>query len=251
MTALSGKTRGQQIFFDSLSAAGLVGTYGLGQYDKVWDYLVADPSQRDDIFVEEGAPKTFAFSADLQGNLQMVCVDSHIALGSVGGLDVGGTVKFTLRIYRQIAGAIVRIAKRVGMKPAQVQAIIWIVRKRILDNAEFSSGIWVDLKELRKVKNPRDTSFYMEAGWFDDHFDNGRWLEWLFEQATPWEIQEGKVWYDDAILEIAKLSAELGVTPRYLADVVAMISPGREWSRNIDQAVEVIHCYRWATRDQR
>lgn len=241
----------QQTFKDSLSAAGLVGGYGLDQYEKVWDYLQAPVEERDTIFTEDGAPKTWSFSQNLQGNLRMVCVDSHIAWASVGAFDSGGTLKFTLKTYHRIAKAVVELAKANDIKPAQMQAILWVVRKRILDGREFSSGIFPEYKERRQESNPRDTTCYMEVPMFDDHFDHGSWLQWLWEQATPEEIAEGMTWYDDAIVDIAYKAAELGVTPRYLADIVAMISPGREWSRNIEQAVEVIHCYRWATRSNR
>ena len=74
--------------------------------------------------------KVRSFAANLAGNLDVVTVDTHAAQIASG--DVCNTLRVdTWKRYEPVASAYVAAAKRVGIKPATLQAITWVVWKRL------------------------------------------------------------------------------------------------------------------------
>ena len=75
------------------------------------------------------APKVRAFAANLGGNLDAVTVDTHA--GQAAWADPLHNGKWTLAQYRVIASVYQKLALEVGLQPAALQAVVWVVWKRL------------------------------------------------------------------------------------------------------------------------
>ncbi len=109
---------------------GNLGVYGQRNVHKALRCLELDNPLSE--FSEKTGPKTRAFYACLVDpeNVVDVCIDRHAASAALGrrGSRGGSAVeRIPLTLYRWIARHYVAIAKRVGLAPHQVQAIIWSV----------------------------------------------------------------------------------------------------------------------------
>lgn len=77
-------------------------------------------------------PKTCAFMRNLSGDMSCVTVDGHatnIALGTSTSLD--NVVTLTKTQYLLIEALYIEAASRVGVEPAQMQAITWVTYRRL------------------------------------------------------------------------------------------------------------------------
>lgn len=79
--------------------------------------------------------KTRAFYQNITDptNIEPVTIDGHMVLAFY---DLDGTMKdaqklLSIRIYREIADAVRMIARAEGIIPHQMQAILWMTRKRV------------------------------------------------------------------------------------------------------------------------
>jgi len=63
-------------------------------------------------------------------------------------------------------------------------------------------------------------------------------------RASPKNIDEGMVWYDDAMRFSRKLAREYKVTRRTSAGVIACLSPNNKWERTKFDAEQLISYYR-------
>lgn len=81
-------------------------------------------------------PKVRAFAANLAGDMAPVTVDVWMVRAILGD-DGPADGRIGAKLYRECADVVTRVARAVGMPPAIVQAIIWVVTK---DAARRSAG---------------------------------------------------------------------------------------------------------------
>lgn len=74
--------------------------------------------------------KVRSFAANLAGDYSVVTVDTHAAQIANGSI-LGNLRVDTWKRYTPVANAYVDAAKRVGVKPAELQAITWLVWKQL------------------------------------------------------------------------------------------------------------------------
>lgn len=99
--------------------------------EKGWSILVDELTDDDDILSRLNGQKIRSFYSNIRG-LNEVTIDGHalnIALGVRQGLTTDKT-NMGKKVYRQMQDAYVRAAKRVGIKPHELQAITWTTWKR-------------------------------------------------------------------------------------------------------------------------
>jgi hypothetical protein len=98
---------------------------------KAWSILEDDLTDDDDILTRLNGQKIRSFYSNIRG-LDEVTIDGHaynIALGIRQGLTTDKT-NMGKKLYRDMQSAYVRAAKRVGVKPHELQAITWTTWKR-------------------------------------------------------------------------------------------------------------------------
>lgn len=99
--------------------------------EKAWSILVDELTDDDDILSRLNGQKIRSFYSNIRG-LNEVTIDGHalnIALGIRQGLTTDKT-NMGKKVYRQMQEAYVRAAKRVGIRPHELQAITWTTWKR-------------------------------------------------------------------------------------------------------------------------
>lgn len=99
--------------------------------EKAWSILVDELTDDEDILSRLNGQKIRSFYSNIRG-LNEVTIDGHalnIALGVRQGLTTDKT-NMGKKVYRQMQDAYVRAAKRVGIKPHELQAITWTTWKR-------------------------------------------------------------------------------------------------------------------------
>lgn len=99
--------------------------------EKAWSILEDDLTDDDDILTRLNGQKIRSFYSNIRG-LTEVTIDGHaynIALGIRQGLTTDKT-NMGKKLYRDMQSAYVRAAKRVGVKPHELQAITWTTWKR-------------------------------------------------------------------------------------------------------------------------
>lgn len=62
----------------------------------------------------------------------------------------------------------------------------------------------------------------------------------VYHLANADEIQAGLSWYLDANQQAARLAKENGLTIRQCAGVIAAVSPGLKWEKNVEAAERII-----------
>ena len=98
---------------------------------KAWSILEDDLTDDDDILTRLNGQKIRSFYSNIRG-LNEVTIDGHalnIALGIRQGLTTDKT-NMGKKVYREMQEAYVKAAKRVGVKPHELQAITWTTWKR-------------------------------------------------------------------------------------------------------------------------
>jgi len=65
----------------------------------------------------------------------------------------------------------------------------------------------------------------------------------VYYQATPVDIQEGKVWYNDAFNVCQMLAIKYELNLASVVGVVSALSPNNKWDRNIYDAEQLIRAY--------
>ena len=98
---------------------------------KAWSILEDDLTDDDDILTRLNGQKIRSFYSNIRG-LDEVTIDGHaynIALGVRQGLTSDKT-NMGKKLYREMQSAYVKAAKRVGIKPHELQAITWTTWKR-------------------------------------------------------------------------------------------------------------------------
>jgi hypothetical protein len=98
---------------------------------KAWSILEDDLTDDDDILTRLNGQKIRSFYSNIRG-LDEVTIDGHaynIALGIRQGLTSDKT-NMGKKLYREMQSAYVKAAKRVGVKPHELQAITWTTWKR-------------------------------------------------------------------------------------------------------------------------
>jgi len=98
---------------------------------KAWSILEDDLTDDDDILTRLNGQKIRSFYSNIRG-LTEVTIDGHaynIALGIRQGLTSDKT-NMGKKLYREMQSAYVKAAKRVGVKPHELQAITWTTWKR-------------------------------------------------------------------------------------------------------------------------
>jgi hypothetical protein len=98
---------------------------------KAWSILEDDLTDDDDILTRLNGQKIRSFYSNIRG-LTEVTIDGHaynIALGIRQGLTSDKT-NMGKKLYREMQEAYVKAAKRVGVKPHELQAITWTTWKR-------------------------------------------------------------------------------------------------------------------------
>lgn len=99
--------------------------------EKAWSILEDDLTDDDDILTRLNGQKIRSFYSNIRG-LTEVTIDGHaynIALGIRQGLTSDKT-NMGKKLYREMQSAYVKAAKRVGVKPHELQAITWTTWKR-------------------------------------------------------------------------------------------------------------------------
>lgn len=66
----------------------------------------------------------------------------------------------------------------------------------------------------------------------------------IWEAATPEDVSAGLSWYRTASAEASKLASKFQVSLAQTAGVIAALSPGREWERNLLDAEEFLGAFR-------
>lgn len=197
-----------------------------GEYSLIWDT----------------ARKTFSFSDNLQfpESSLLACIDSHMLACAMGAYDKGGTYSACNSLYDKVAGWCRELAAQYEVPVSSIQALIWVVRKRILDEQLFSNSCMHGVIESMidaGGKTDNGINIPVDIG---NHFMSKHNLEYVLEQATEQEWADALDWYPAAHREIDRLSAKHHIDMQLLCDVVAIISPGREWSTNIQDAADII-----------
>ena len=98
---------------------------------KAWSILEDDLTEDEDILNRLNGQKIRSFYSNIRG-LDEVTIDGHaynIALGIRQGLTSDKT-NMGKKVYRTMQVAYVKAAKRVGVKPHELQAITWTTWKR-------------------------------------------------------------------------------------------------------------------------
>ena len=98
---------------------------------KAWSILEDDLTDDDAILTRLNGQKIRSFYSNIRG-LDEVTIDGHaynIALGIRQGLTSDKT-NMGKKLYRDMQSAYVKAAKRVGIKPHELQAITWTTWKR-------------------------------------------------------------------------------------------------------------------------
>ena len=98
---------------------------------KAWSILEDDLTEDEDILTRLNGQKIRSFYSNTRG-LDEVTIDGHaynIALGIRQGLTSDKTT-MGKKVYRTMQAAYVKAAKRVGVKPHELQAITWTTWKR-------------------------------------------------------------------------------------------------------------------------
>ena len=98
---------------------------------KAWSILEDDLTDDTDILTRLNGQKIRSFYSNIRG-LDEVTIDGHaynIALGIRQGLTSDKT-NMGKKLYREMQSAYVKAAKRVGIKPHELQAITWTTWKR-------------------------------------------------------------------------------------------------------------------------
>ena len=98
---------------------------------KAWSILEDDLTDDDAILTRLNGQKIRSFYSNIRG-LDEVTIDGHaynIALGIRQGLTSDKT-NMGKKLYRDMQSAYVQAAKRVGVKPHELQAITWTTWKR-------------------------------------------------------------------------------------------------------------------------
>ena len=98
---------------------------------KAWSILEDNLTDDDDILTRLNGQKIRSFYSNIRG-LDEVTIDGHaynIALGIRQGLTSDKT-NMGKKLYREMQEAYVKAAKRVGVKPHELQAITWTTWKR-------------------------------------------------------------------------------------------------------------------------
>ena len=98
---------------------------------KAWSILEDDLTDDTDILTRLNGQKIRSFYSNIRG-LDEVTIDGHaynIALGIRQGLTSDKT-NMGKKLYRDMQSAYVKAAKRVGVKPHELQAITWTTWKR-------------------------------------------------------------------------------------------------------------------------
>lgn len=98
---------------------------------KAWSILEDDLTDDTDILTRLNGQKIRSFYSNIRG-LDEVTIDGHaynIALGIRQGLTSDKT-NMGKKLYRDMQSAYVKAAKRVGIKPHELQAITWTTWKR-------------------------------------------------------------------------------------------------------------------------
>jgi hypothetical protein len=98
---------------------------------KAWSILEDNLTEDDDILTRLNGQKIRSFYSNIRG-LSEVTIDGHalnIALGIRQGLTSDKT-NMGKKLYREMQEAYVKAAKRVGVKPHELQAITWTTWKR-------------------------------------------------------------------------------------------------------------------------
>lgn len=98
---------------------------------KAWSILEDGLTDDDDILTRLNGQKIRSFYSNIRG-LSEVTIDGHaynIALGIRQGLTSDKT-NMGKKLYREMQSAYVKAAKRVGVKPHELQAITWTTWKR-------------------------------------------------------------------------------------------------------------------------
>ena len=98
---------------------------------KAWSILEDDLTDDEDILTRLNGQKIRSFYSNIRG-LDEVTIDGHaynIALGIRQGLTSDKT-NMGKKVYRTMQAAYVKAAKRVGVKPHELQAITWTTWKR-------------------------------------------------------------------------------------------------------------------------
>lgn len=99
--------------------------------EKAWSILEDDLTDDDAILTRLNGQKIRSFYSNIRG-LDEVTIDGHaynIALGIRQGLTSDKT-NMGKKLYRDMQSAYVKAAKRVGVKPHELQAITWTTWKR-------------------------------------------------------------------------------------------------------------------------
>lgn len=93
-------------------------------------------------------PKVASFAANLAGDYSMVTVDTHGTQAAVN--DINATIRLTWPRYATFADAYQRAARSVNVAPADFQAVIWCVWKRIHPTAEKKQRrrMWCQIGEF-------------------------------------------------------------------------------------------------------
>lgn len=93
-------------------------------------------------------PKVASFAANLAGDYSMVTVDTHGTQAAVN--DVNATIHLTWTRYATFADAYQRAARSVKVVPADFQAVIWCVWKRIHPTSEKKQRrrMWCQIGEF-------------------------------------------------------------------------------------------------------
>ena len=200
------------------------------------------------------ARKTGGFCMNIQypALTRRVCVDSHIFMCSLGIYDAGGTLAAADSAYSDCEQWVRELADEYGLSPDQFQAIVWIVRKRIMDGEPPPSWFdaWVECKYATHEKyNPKtgkmpDYTMDLDVWRMYASKDN---LRWAYEQATPREWIDGCLWYERAHTEVKKVARKHGITMEQATHVVSALSPGRPWTDNIKSADSLITIVRGAS----
>ena len=98
---------------------------------KAWSILEDDLTEDDDILTRLNGQKIRSFYSNIRG-LDEVTIDGHalnIALGIRQGLTTDKT-NMSKKVYRERQEDYVKAAKRVKIKPHELQAITWTTWKR-------------------------------------------------------------------------------------------------------------------------
>jgi hypothetical protein len=122
-----------------LSSFRIAAPAGWQAFQRAWQILDGTLE-----LIRKGAPKTYDFaktieSPDTYGATNPV-IDSHAGAAWSDEYHLTpGCYAYSLGLYTKIADAYRTVAAAVGMMCHQVQAIIWVVRRRLLGSASPSS----------------------------------------------------------------------------------------------------------------